>query len=69
MVVEAEDAVRMVRSPPAFFSKAVVEDGVAGLAVVPRIRFVMAAVAELQVVVVVVVLVLLASAMGNHYYC
>lgn len=56
---------RVVRSPAAFFSGAVVEDGVAGLAVVPRGRFVVVAVAELRVVVVMVVLVLLASAMGE----
>lgn len=61
-MVEAEDAVRLVRSPAAFFSGAMVADG-AGLAVEPRGRFVLVEVAELWVVVVVVVLVLLASAM------
>lgn len=65
MVVEVEDAVWVVRSPAAFFSGAVVEDGGAGLAVVPRGRFVMVAVAELRVVVAAVVLVLLASAVGE----
>lgn len=65
MMVEVEDAIWLLRSPGAFFSGAVVEDGVAGLAFMPRGRFVVLAVAELQVVVVVVVLVLLASAMGK----
>lgn len=63
MVVE--DAVWLVRSPAAFFSGAAVEDGVTGLAVVPRGRFVIVAVAELRVVIAVVLLVLLASAMGE----
>ena len=57
------NAVRAGRSPAAFFSGAVLDNGVAGLAVVPRGRLV--AVAELRVVLVAVLLLLLASAVGQ----